>query len=46
MDAMFLCAVFVLPAPAAGARTAAPVRAEARAAARSLAGRKPAGQRR
>jgi hypothetical protein len=46
MDSMFACAVVIPPARAAGMTAAAPVRAEARDAARSLAAWKPAGLRR
>jgi len=46
MDSMFARAAVIPPAPAAGMTTAAPARAQARAAARSLAARQPAGLRR
>jgi len=46
MDSMFACAVVIPPARAAGMTAAAPVRAQARDAARSLAAWKPAGLRR
>ena len=46
MDSMFACAAFIPPARAAGMTAAAPVRAEARDAARSLAPGKQAGLRR
>jgi hypothetical protein len=43
---MFLYALFILAAVAAGTKTAAPVRESARAAATSPASWKPAGERR
>jgi hypothetical protein len=46
MDSMFACAAVIPPACAAGMTAAAPVRAEARAAARPLAAWPPAGLRR